>query len=230
MPNLDNHLPSFQIKYSAQQAAAQPTHRLLRRQNGAAMAETMLSLLPVLLVGSLAVEIARGYQTRHLLTLALHETARIAAVRHGNPKYWQPALQQALTRLFLPPGRFNNALERQEHERRRFQKKYGQPMWHAEITSTRMDTLHLKMTYLYQPTQPWLSWTLGKLHTATQIWTAADTPNQHAWRQGLIPIFVEYRVIRHRSIASLPNPILSAQADVPAASKAVVRTVDLQVE
>lgn len=174
----------------------------LHRQRGAAFAESLLALMPVLFVGSLGIELARGYQVRHLLTLSLHEAARVAAVRHGDPKYWQPQLDQSITRLFLPPGRFASAALRMEFERQHFQQRFRQPMWHTEIVSAEADTIHLKLTYLYRPLQVWLSVILGKIYSAQTTWTSKSAESQTAWRQGLIPIVVEYRVIRHRSTSS----------------------------
>ncbi|MDO9024970.1 hypothetical protein [Zwartia sp.] len=161
--------------------------------------ESLLALLPVLLIGSLGIELARGYQVRHLLTLALHETARVAAVHHGNPKHWQPQLNHSLSRLYLPPGRFTSAVHRMEAERHQFRQRYGQPMWKTEQIGTEAHTIHLRLTYLYRPLQPWLRAMLGKLFDAVPAWSGASAYSQAAWRQGLIPIVVEYQVLRHRS-------------------------------
>jgi len=171
----------------------------LPRQQGTAFAESLLALIPVLFVGSLGIELAHGYQVRHLLTLALHETARVAAVHHGNPKLWEPQLEQSLTRLYLPPGRFSSAAHRMEAERHHFRQRYGLPLWHTERIGAGVDTIHLKLTYLYRPMQAWLSVILRKLHVAAPVWAGSSPRSQSAWRQGLIPIVVEYRVLRHRS-------------------------------
>ncbi len=187
----------------------------LCKQRGLALAETVLALLPVLLIGSLCLELARGYQVRHLLALALHETARVAAVHQGDPRHWQPTLQNALSRLFLPPGRFADAKLRLEHERLQFQQRYGRAMWHAERISTGLDatatatataaaavaaeTIHLRLTYLYRPMQTWLSLTIGKVYSATAPWAGSTDRNRSAWRQGLVPIVIEVRTLRHRS-------------------------------
>lgn len=183
----------------------------LYKQRGLALAETALALLPVLLTGSLCLELARGYQVRHLLGLALQETARVAAVHQGDPQYWHPTLRQALSRLYLPSGRFANAGLRLEHERLQFQQRYGRAMWHAERIGTGLgakasgsananaETIHLRLTYLYRPMQSWLSLTIGKVYSATAPWEGSTERNRSAWRQGLIPIVIEVRTLKHRS-------------------------------
>lgn len=185
------------------------------KQRGLALAETLLALLPVLLTGSLCLELARGYQVRHLLGLALQETARVAAVHQGDPRHWQPTLRQALSRLYLPSGRFANAGLRLEHERLQFQQRYGRAMWHAERIGTGLgtrasaaananadanaETIHLRLTYLYRPMQSWLSLTIGKVYSATAPWAGSTERNRSAWRQGLVPIVIEVRTLKHRS-------------------------------
>ncbi|MDN3987152.1 hypothetical protein [Zwartia vadi] len=178
-------------------------------QGGATILETLLALLPIILLGSLCIELARGYQVRHLLTLALHEAGRVAAVHQADPGIWQKALDQSLSRLFLPAGRFQNAHIRREHEHAQFKIKFSLPLWQAiELRST-PETIHLQLTYLYRPEQEWLQGILRTLkrhfpHPQSQGIQRLEQQSlsRQAWRQGFIPIVVEHRVLRHRSLVS----------------------------
>ena len=151
-------------------------------QSGAALIEALLALLPILLVGSLCIELARGYQIRHLLILSMQEAARVAAVQHADRQKWQPVLKRSLARLFIPAGRFASPQTRHEAARQAFQARFHLPLWRVEHVSTEPETIHLRLTYLYQPLQEWLRVLLQTLHIG---------------EQGLIPIVVDYRVIKH---------------------------------
>jgi hypothetical protein len=153
-----------------------------QRQSGAALVEAMLALLPILLIGSLCIELARGYQTRHLLILSMQETARVAAVQHADPQRWQPALKHSLARLFVPAGRFASPQARLEATRQAFQARFQLPLWRMQRISSTPDTIHLRLIYFYQPLQEWLRMLLQTFHIG---------------EQGLIPIVVDYRVLRH---------------------------------
>ncbi len=142
----------------------------------------MLALLPILLIGSLCIELARGYQTRHLLILSMQETARVAAVQHADPQRWQPALKHSLVRLFVPAGRFASPQARLEATRQAFQARFQLPLWRMQRISSTPDTIHLRLIYFYQPLQEWLRMLLQTFHIG---------------EQGLIPIVVDYRVLRH---------------------------------
>lgn len=170
-------------------------------QRGAAFLETLMALLPLFIIGSVGVELARGYQIQHLLTLGLHEAARVAAVHQGDPKHWQPALYQSLSRIFIPPGRFANARVRLGYERHQFQHAFGRPLWQTEQVSANANTIHLRLTYLHRPMQDWLRVGLSTLYRVTMSWTDDIPQNeqnaQSPWLQGLIPIVVEYRILRH---------------------------------
>lgn len=177
---------------------------LSHKQAGTAIVETLLALLPVLLIGSLCIELARGYQVRHLLTLSLHQAARIAAVHHAAPHKWQPALQDSVSLLFVPPGRYQSPQARRDAARQLHERRFGLPLWQATQLASPHDTIHLRLTYLHSPMQEWLRRMLQALfsmidqkehHLGRQ-----HTVEQRARRQGLIPIVVEYRVLRHRSL------------------------------
>jgi hypothetical protein len=159
-------------------------------QSGAALLECLLALLPILLVGSVCLELARGYQLRHLLTLSLQEAARVAAVHHGDPRKWQPVLARSLSRLFIPAGRFTHAHARHEAARQAFQTRFKLPLWRALQVASDSDTIHLRLVYLHRPMHEWIRVLLQAL-------------NQD--QQGLIPLVVDYRVLRHHSLKGRPK-------------------------
>lgn len=168
------------------------------------MAETLLALLPVILIASLCIELARGYQIRQLLTLSLQETARVAAVHQGAPHIWQPALRDALTTLFVPAGRFHSPQARRDAARDEFAKRFGLPLWEVVRQPGPADIIHLKMTYLHAPMQDWLRTLLKALSGISSSLQKKQNPGQHleqrAWALGLIPIVIEHRVLRQRSL------------------------------
>ena len=153
-------------------------------QQGAALLECVLALLPILLVGSVCLELARGYQLRQLLILALQDAARVAAVHHAEPQAWQPVLKRSLSRLFIPAGRFANAHMRQEAAWQDFQTRFKQPLWEAFQIASDPDTIHLRLIYLHRPMQEWIRILLQELRQE---------------KHGLIPIAVDYRVLRQHS-------------------------------
>lgn len=161
-----------------------------QKQNGAALLECLLALLPILLVGSVCLELARGYQLRHLLTLSLQEAARVAAVHHGDPREWQPVLERSLSRLFIPAGRFPHAHARHEAARQAFQTRFKLPLWRALQVASDSDTIHLRLVYMHRPMHEWIRVLLQAL-------------NQD--QQGLIPLVVDYRVLRHHSLKGRPK-------------------------
>lgn len=173
------------------------------KQRGAALAETLVTLLPILLLGSLCVELARGYQVRHLLILSLQKAARVAAVHHAAPHAWQPALSEALSTLFVPAGQYASPQARRDATCLTFKLTFSLPCWHAEALPSSPETIHLRLTYLHSPMQEWLRVLLQKivgLSTAFKQTAGPQRPlEREAWRLGLIPMVVEYRVLRHRS-------------------------------
>jgi hypothetical protein len=157
----------------------------VRTQQGASLLECVLALLPILIVGSVCLELARGYQLRQLLILALQDAARVAAVHHAEPQAWQPVLKRSLSRLFIPAGRFANAHMRQEAARQDFQSRFERPLWRAFQVASDPNTVHLRLIYLHRPMQEWLRILLQELGQE---------------KHGLIPIVVDYRVLRQHSL------------------------------
>lgn len=173
------------------------------KQRGAALAETLVVLLPILLLGSMCLELARGYQVRHLLILSLQHAARIAAVHQAAPHAWQPALREALSALFVPAGQYASPQARRDATCQAFKLAFSLPCWHAEALPSTPGTIHLRLTYLHSPMQEWLRVLLQKivgLSARLEETAGLQRPlEREAWRLGLIPMVVEYRVLRHRS-------------------------------
>lgn len=174
------------------------------RQGGVTLVEMLMALLPVILIASLCIELARGYQIRQLLTLSLQDAARVAAVHQGNAHIWQPALRDALSPLFVPAGRFATPQARREATRQAFQEKFGLPLWQAVRLVSTQETIHLRLTYLHSPMQEWLRILLGTLF-GLRADSERTQPRERilersAWRLGLIPIVIEYKIFKHRSI------------------------------
>lgn len=175
----------------------------IRKQRGAALAETLIALLPILLLGSLCIELARGYQVRHLLILSLQRAARVAAVHHAAPHAWQPVLHEALSTLFVPAGHYASPQARRDATCEAFKHAFRLPCWHAVALPSTPETIHLRLTYLHSPMQEWLRILLQKivgLGASFEGTARLQRPlEREAWRLGLIPMVVEYRVLRHRS-------------------------------
>lgn len=175
----------------------------IRKHRGAALAETLIVLLPILLLGSLCIELARGYQVRHLLILSLQKTARVAAVHHAAPHTWQPVLHEALSTLYVPAGYYASPQARRDATCEAFKHAFRLPCWHAVALPSTPETIHLRLTYLHSPMQEWLRILLQKIVGLGASFEGSATLQRplerEAWRLGLIPIVVEYRVLRHRS-------------------------------
>jgi hypothetical protein len=173
------------------------------KQLGTAFAETLLVLLPTLLASSVCFELARGFQLRHQLTLSLQAAARVAAVHHAAPQAWQPALHDALSILFVPAGLYASPQARRDASCQIFKQRFHLPCWHAVALDSTPETIHLRLTYLHRPMQEWLRVILQNMMRLgarlEQTGESKRSLEQQAWRLGLIPMVVEYRVLRHRS-------------------------------
>lgn len=175
-----------------------------RLQHGATFVETLIALLPLIFLGSLCIELARGYQVRQLLTLSLQDAARVAAVHQGAAHLWQPALRDSLTALFAPAGRFGSSRARRDAVSHDFHKRFGLPLWRAVRVESDPDTIHLRLTYLHRPMQDWLRTMLGvlsgQLSARTKAQDSESLLRQGAWKKGLVPLVIEYRTIQHSSL------------------------------
>lgn len=175
----------------------------IRKQRGAALAETLIALLPILLLGSLCIELARGYQVRHLLILSLQKAARVAAVHHAAPHAWQPVLHEALSTLYVPAGHYASPQARRDATCEAFKHAFRLPCWQAVVLPSSPETIHLRLIYLHSPMQVWLRVLLQKIVDLSARRKKTAVPQRSLEREarglGLIPIVVEYRVFRQRS-------------------------------
>jgi hypothetical protein len=175
----------------------------IRKQIGTAFAETLLVIIPILLTSSVCFELARGFQLRHQLTLSLQAAARVAAVHHAAPQAWQAALHDALSILFVPAGRFGSPQTRRDASCQLFKQRFHLPCWHAVALTSTHETVHLRLTYLHRPMQEWLRVVLQNVMRLNPRLGQANASHrsleERAWRLGLIPMVVEYRVLRHHS-------------------------------
>ncbi|WP_159990941.1 TadE/TadG family type IV pilus assembly protein [Pelistega ratti] len=72
----------------------------LSHHKGMAGIEFILTAIPILLLGLGGYEFTRWYNTRHLLNIALAETARQASMAHANPETIEATFEKAINPLF----------------------------------------------------------------------------------------------------------------------------------
>jgi hypothetical protein len=183
-------------------------------QGGATLIETTLGLLVVLFLSGLCLEMMQAHQTRHLVSLALQETARVAAVTRANPEHWRPALVRGLR-----PTYSNKAAQ---HQHARLTQLHGLAPYSVEVlphARTRQTqghsalltrpnpgqptdaVLHLRLTYLYVPKQPWLRAAIKMMGELSATPQGVHMRLLKAARaSGLIPIVVEYKVLMHSDL------------------------------
>jgi Flp pilus assembly protein TadG len=178
-------------------------------QRGTALIEATLGLLSVLFLAGLCFEFAQAHKTRHLMSLALQEAARVAAVTHANPAQWRPALHQGLRAIHI--SKTAQSLHAQTTQRAGLAPYYIDILGpaRAHTTQTRVftvkprhsgqppdDVLHMRLTYLYVPKQPWLS---SAIRSMSRISTQARAEHKElraqARRAGFIPLVTEYKVL-----------------------------------
>ncbi|MBZ1351375.1 hypothetical protein KZZ10_12030 [Alcaligenaceae bacterium LF4-65] len=187
-----------------------PTNKSRTRlsQKGTALIETTLGLLVVLFIAGLCLEVAQVHQIRYLLSLALQEAARIAAVTRANPTHWHPVLARGV--------RLTYASRRSQTNHAQLTRRSGLEPFCAEIVSpTRTgkastqgvrthprrehapDTvLHLRLIYIYAPKQPWVAAAIKAMHRRdTKPTRPACAKLAQARAAGFIPVVVEYKVL-----------------------------------
>ncbi len=181
----------------------------IRSQRGNVLSEATLGLLAVLFLAGLCIEFAQAHQTRHLISLALQEAARVAAVTHANPAKWRPALIQGLRATY--------ASKAAQHRHGKSTQRAGLAPYYVDIVAPDRaraaqnkvfivkprhsgqppdDILHLRLTYLYVPKQPWLS---SVIRSLSRLGSKARAGHQQvlaqARRAGFIPLVAEYKVL-----------------------------------
>jgi hypothetical protein len=181
----------------------------IRNEHGTALIEATLSLLAILFLAGLCIELAQAHQTRHVISLALQEAARVAAVTHANPAKWRPALVRGLRATY--------SSKVAQHQHGLATKRLGLAPFYVDILApTRAhaaqnkvftlkprhsgqppdDILHLRLTYLYVPKQPWLGAAIRSMSRISNQ-EAADPQELRvqARRAGFIPLVTEYKVL-----------------------------------
>ena len=183
-------------------------------QGGATLIETTLGLLVVLFLSGLCLEMMQAHQTRHLVSLALQETARVAAVTRANPEHWRPALVRGLrptyankaaqhqhARLTQLHGLAPYSVEVLPHARTRQTQGHGALLTRPNPGQPTDAVLHLRLTYLYVPKQPWLRAAIKMMSELSATPQGVHMRLLKAARaSGLIPIVVEYKVLMHSDL------------------------------
>lgn len=179
------------------------------QQKGTALLEATLALLVILFLGGLCIELAQMHQTRYLSSLALQETARVAAVTHANPLRWRPILAQSLRPTYasaLAEQRHTRMIQREglhpyypevlspERARQAQSKPFMiKPRRHGQPSDA---VLHLRLTYVYMPKQPWLRSTIKAIaHFSPTQMPKYSHLNAQIRSAGLIPIVVEHKIL-----------------------------------
>ena len=157
----------------------------------------------------------QAHQTRHLVSLALQETARVAAVTRANPEHWRPALVRGLrptysnkaaqhqhARLTQLHGLAPYSVEVLPHARTRQTQGHGALLTRPNPGQPTDAVLHLRLTYLYVPKQPWLRAAIKMMGELSATPQGVHMRLLKAARaSGLIPIVVEYKVLMHSDLS-----------------------------
>ena len=183
-------------------------------QGGTALIETTLGLLAVLFFAGLCLELTQTHQTRYLISLALQEAARVAAVTHANPGHWRPVLIRGL--------RLTYASIAAQRQHARLTQAHGLDPYYVEVLDPARvrqsqgkdvpfkprrsgqpseEVLHLRLSYLYVPKQPWLRTVIKVISELSATQQESHARLLKAARDsGLIPIVVEYKVLMHSDL------------------------------
>jgi len=104
-------------------------------QQGAALVETSLILLPMLLAACLAIEVSQSNQIRHITALALYQTSVTASLTHADRSTWQARFERAILPLFVTSGLAEDALRRLRTTQQELLSRTGLPVWNIEVIS-----------------------------------------------------------------------------------------------
>ena len=183
-------------------------------QGGTALIETTLGLLVVLFFAGLCLELMQTHQTRHLISLALQEAARVAAVTRANPEHWRPVLIRGLRPTYASAaaqsqhaqitelhGLAPYSVEILPHARAWQIQGHSALLKPPQPGQPTDAVLHLRLTYLYVPKQPWLRTVLKVMGELSATPRGGHTRLLKTARaSGLIPIVVEYKVLMHSDL------------------------------
>jgi hypothetical protein len=109
-------------------------------QQGAALVETGLILLPMLLAACLAIEITQSNQIRHIAALALYQTSVTASLTHADRSIWQARFERAILPLFVTSGLAEDSLRRLRTNQQELLSRTGLAVWNIEVISPTTET------------------------------------------------------------------------------------------
>lgn len=107
-------------------------HRLMR---GAAMIEFMCVLIPLLLLGTLSVELMHVNQARQVLSLALHQAIRAAITQHADPQVLSASFELNVSPLLVSKELQAKNLQHPKHFTRTEYQVAETKRWHLEKLS-----------------------------------------------------------------------------------------------
>ena len=101
-------------------------------QSGAAIIESCLVLVPLLLVTALILELTHSQNVRQIAQLALYEAARVGSVTGAHPEKIDQAFSAAILPLFVPAGMHTYPAKRRDASAQTIANETGQSLWKIE--------------------------------------------------------------------------------------------------
>ena len=99
-------------------------------QNGAAIIESCLVFIPLLLIATLTLELIHSQNVRHIAQLALYEAARAGSVAGAHPEKINGAFSEAILPLFVPLGTHSTPALKREALDHTIKQETGLSLWH----------------------------------------------------------------------------------------------------
>ncbi len=101
--------------------------------SGAAIIESCLVLIPLLLITALILELTHSQNVRQIAQLALYEAARVGSVTGAHPAKIDQAFSAAILPLFVPAGMHATAAMRRDASARAIARETGLSLWIIEM-------------------------------------------------------------------------------------------------
>ena len=102
-------------------------------QRGAAIVETCLVLIPLMLTAALALEISHSQQVRHVALLALYEAARAGSVAGANQQIVNQTFKQAILPSYAARGIHQSPADRLESHAKKILRVTGLRRWEIDV-------------------------------------------------------------------------------------------------
>ena len=102
-------------------------------QRGAAIVETCLVLIPLMLTAALALEISHSQQVRHVALLALYEAARAGSVAGANQQIVNQTFKQAILPSYAARGIHQSPADRLEFRAKKIMRLTGLRLWEIKV-------------------------------------------------------------------------------------------------